>query len=109
MKVIILDTDALCVWLRVTDMDHCGPDADRWTYDRVELKIKAEIAKQTLLVLPLATIIETGNHISQHQETTSSTDDKRAYARTKKRLGPTPNRRSRLSRSTRRSRRNGGR
>lgn len=65
MKVIILDTDALCVWLRVTDMGHCGPDTDRWTYDRVERKLREEIAEQTLLVLPLATIIETGNHISQ--------------------------------------------
>jgi hypothetical protein len=65
MKVIILDTDALCVWLKVTDMDHCGPDADRWDYARVNTKITQETAIGNLLVLPLATIIETGNHISQ--------------------------------------------
>lgn len=65
MKTIILDTDALCVWLKVTDMDHCGPDNDRWTYARVKQKFREEIEAQTLLVLPLATIIETGNHISQ--------------------------------------------
>ena len=64
-KVLILDTSVLCVWLEVPDMDHCGPDHDRWDKRRVAEKIEQEIRAQTTFVLPMATIIETGNHIAQ--------------------------------------------
>ncbi|WP_446011918.1 hypothetical protein [Candidatus Electrothrix sp.] len=64
-KVLIIDTSILCVWLAVSGMDTCGSDNDRWDKDRVQLKIEDEQAKQTTFVLPLATIIETGNHIAQ--------------------------------------------
>ena len=46
-------------------MDNCGPDDDKWDYERVDLKIKDEIRKKSTLVLPMATLIETGNHIAQ--------------------------------------------
>lgn len=65
MKILVLDTDMLCVWLRVTKMDSCGPDSDRWDYDRINKKIKEETDNGAILVLPLAVVIETGNHISQ--------------------------------------------
>lgn len=64
-KVLILDTSVLCVWLQVKGFETCGPDNDRWDFDRVANKIKSEIDNKVLLVLPLATIIETGNHIAQ--------------------------------------------
>ncbi len=64
-KVLIIDTSLLCVWLKVTGMEICGSDDDRWDFERVDQKIQAEIAKSTTLVLPLATIVETGNHIAQ--------------------------------------------
>lgn len=64
-KILILDTSILCTWLRVNGKETCGPDNNRWDYDRVNRKIEAEIAANTTLVLPLAAIIETGNHIAQ--------------------------------------------
>lgn len=64
-KVLIIDTCILCVYLGVPDMDDCGPDDDKWDYDRVAKKIKEEIDDNSTLVLPLAALIETGNHIAQ--------------------------------------------
>ena len=64
-KVLIIDTSILCVWLDVPGMDSCGPDHDRWDKQRVDLKIQDESQSSTTFVLPLATIIETGNHIAQ--------------------------------------------
>lgn len=63
-KVLIIDTSILCVWLQVEGMDSCGPDNDRWTYVRVHQKITEEQEKGTTFILPVATIIETGNHIA---------------------------------------------
>ena len=60
-----MDTSILCVWLKVAGKETCGSDSDRWTFERVDKKIKDEIAAKTTLVLPLASIIETGNHIAQ--------------------------------------------
>lgn len=63
-KVLIIDTSILCVWLQIVDMENCGPDNDRWTYERVYKKIMEEQEKGTTFILPVATIIETGNHIA---------------------------------------------
>ena len=63
-KVLLIDTSILCVWLKVTDCESCGPDGDKWDYNRVNAKIEEEIANHSTFVLPLATIIETGNHIA---------------------------------------------
>lgn len=67
-KVLVIDTCVLCVWLEVGGMDSCGPDADRWDKPRVDSKVNEEIEAKTTFVLPLATIIETGNHISQSKQ-----------------------------------------
>ena len=64
-RVLILDTSILCVWLRVPGKDTCGPDHDRWDTPRVEDHIREATEGGATLVLPLASIIETGNHISQ--------------------------------------------
>ncbi len=64
-KVLILDTSILCVWLDVPGMEGCGPDSDRWDKLRVEEKIQEEEQNRTTFVLPLASIIETGNHIAK--------------------------------------------
>ncbi|MCB1794537.1 MAG: hypothetical protein KDJ70_08955 [Candidatus Competibacteraceae bacterium] len=64
-KVLVLDTSILCVWLQVPGKDSCGPDSDRWDKQRVDERIKAAVKDRATFVLPLATIIETGNHISQ--------------------------------------------
>jgi hypothetical protein len=64
-KVLIIDTSILCVWLAVPGMDDCGPANDKWNKERLESKITTEEQAHTLFVLPLASIIETGNHIAQ--------------------------------------------
>ena len=64
-KVLIIDTSILCVWLDIPGMDTSGSDNDQWNKLRVDQKINDEEEKGTTFVLPLATIIETGNHIAQ--------------------------------------------
>lgn len=64
-KVLIIDTSIMCVWLKVPGKETCGPDNNRWTYQRVVEAIEREIAEGSILILPWATIIETGNHIAQ--------------------------------------------
>ena len=60
-KILIIDTSILCVWLQVPGKDTCG----LINYADVNEHIEAAIREGATLALPLATIIETGNHISQ--------------------------------------------
>jgi len=46
-------------------METCGPADERWDKKRVDKKINQETREATTFVLPLASIIETGNHIAQ--------------------------------------------
>jgi hypothetical protein len=64
-KVLVIDTSILCVWLGVPSKDTCKVADETWDQQRVETLIKQEEANGTTLVLPLATLIETGNHIAQ--------------------------------------------
>jgi hypothetical protein len=64
-KVLILDTSILCCWLKIPGKDTAGPTTDKWDYQRIDTLLKAEIAKGSTLVLPIASLIETGNHIAQ--------------------------------------------
>lgn len=64
-KVLIIDTCLLCVWLKAPNMGICHGNDYKWDFKRVDDKIKAEIANSTTLVLPVATVVETGNHIAQ--------------------------------------------
>ncbi|MEM0993598.1 MAG: hypothetical protein AAGI49_11240 [Bacteroidota bacterium] len=64
-KIIIFDTSILCVWLQIPNFERCGNDEDFWDYERIDKKIEEELKNNVTFVLPLATIIETGNHISQ--------------------------------------------
>lgn len=75
-KVLLIDTSLLCVWLQVTGRETAGNN--EWYFDRVNQKIQAEIAKSTTLVLPLASVIETGNHIAQAK--TANSESKRITA-----------------------------
>ncbi len=74
-KYLIIDTSILCVWLKIPCRETCGSDNDRWDYDRVNSKINEELENGTIFVLPLASIIETGNHITHIQK-----GDKHDYA-----------------------------
>lgn len=62
--VLALDTSLLCVWLKIPGMETCGEAGEEWDYKRVDMEIQAAIDMSYTLVLPLATIIETGNHIA---------------------------------------------
>jgi len=64
-KILIIDTSILCVYLEIPGKETCGSQNDNWTKDRVDQKIIEEEKIGTTFVLPLATIIETGNHIAQ--------------------------------------------
>ena len=63
-KVLIIDTSILCVWLKVKGKETCGSGSNCITFDDVNQKILSEMQKATEFVLPLATVIETGNHIA---------------------------------------------
>lgn len=64
-KVVVIDTSILCTWLQIPGKETCGPLHDQWDFTKVDKKIKSEIKAKSLLVLPIAAIIETGNHIAQ--------------------------------------------
>ncbi|MFM2059993.1 MAG: hypothetical protein RLY71_4378 [Pseudomonadota bacterium] len=64
-RVLILDTSVLCCWLQVPGKEAAGPDHDRWNHDRIDTLLNAERTKGSTFVLPIATLIETGNHIAQ--------------------------------------------
>ena len=60
-----MDTSILCVWLKVPGKETCGTGESGWDYEKVNAKVIEELALKTTFVLPLASIIETGNHIAQ--------------------------------------------
>lgn len=64
-KVLILDTSVLCCWLKIPGKDTAGPQDDQWTYERIDALIQTEQQQRSTFVLPIASLIETGNHIAQ--------------------------------------------
>ncbi|MEO5377310.1 MAG: hypothetical protein H7832_05945 [Magnetococcus sp. DMHC-6] len=64
-KILVFDTSILCVWLQIPGKMSCGPKDNVWDYQRVDKLITQEEKNGSTFVLPLAAIIETGNHISQ--------------------------------------------
>ena len=64
-KILIFDTSVLCCWLAVPGKNTCGPDDDYWDKQRIDTLIEDEQQAYSVFVLPIATIIETGNHITQ--------------------------------------------
>lgn len=63
-KVIIFDTCVLCCWFQVPGKATCGPANDKWDHKRISDIITVEEKQKTIFVLPLASIIEMGNHIA---------------------------------------------
>jgi len=62
-KVLIIDTSILTIWLQVPGFETAGAD-NKWNLENVIAKLSEEQNNGTCFVLPIATIIETGNHIS---------------------------------------------
>lgn len=64
-RVIVIDTSILCCLLRVPGKDTAGEEGNKWDYGRANEVMQREIEGGATLVLPIATLIETGNHIAQ--------------------------------------------
>lgn len=64
-KVLVLDTSILCCWLRVTGKDTAGSGNNQWTHDRISNILDIEQKSGSIFILPIASLIETGNHIAQ--------------------------------------------
>jgi len=64
-KVLVLDTSILCCWLRIPGKDTAGPADDQWNFDRIDKLLNLEQAQGSTFVLPIASLIETGNFIAQ--------------------------------------------
>lgn len=64
-KVLVLDTSILCCWLQVTGKETAGNRDDQWNHDRIFTILVAERKAGSIFVLPIASLIETGNHIAQ--------------------------------------------
>lgn len=65
-KVIVLDTSILCVWLGIPGMDRIEKKGETpISQSDIVAKIQKEIAGGARIVLPLASVIECGNHITQ--------------------------------------------
>lgn len=64
-KILVIDTSILCCWLQVPGKETCGTKENVWDYKRVSDLLAEEERQGATFVLPLATIIETGNHIAQ--------------------------------------------
>ncbi|MFA6021472.1 MAG: hypothetical protein WC722_14510, partial [Rhodospirillales bacterium] len=50
---------------KVPGKEQAGPACDRWDYKRISKHLDQEQKKRSIFVLPIAGLIETGNHISQ--------------------------------------------
>ncbi len=64
-QVLVIDTSILCVWLQVPGKTTCGSGEHQWNYSKVKTIIEDYIQQDATIVLPLASLIETGNHIAQ--------------------------------------------
>lgn len=64
-KVFIFDTSVLCCWLQIPGKEECGPNHDKWDNQRINDLVLDNSNNGSTFVLPIATIIETGNHIAQ--------------------------------------------
>lgn len=64
-RVLVIDTSVLCCWLRVPGKDTAGPRDNLWTHERIDQLLQKAPKEGATLVLPLAVLIETGNHIAQ--------------------------------------------
>lgn len=63
-KVAVVDTSVMCCWLAIPGFDTAGSAPDFWDHQRAKREIDKAIEEGCLLVFPITTLIETGNHIS---------------------------------------------
>lgn len=61
-RVLIIDTSVLCCFLKVPGKETAGSGKSAWDYEKAFNILSKDKATR---VLPLATLIETGNHVAQ--------------------------------------------
>ena len=64
-RIVVIDTSIFCCWLKVPGKEEAGSGEGRWDFKRANDFIDNEVRCGSTLVLPLATVIEAGNHIAQ--------------------------------------------
>jgi len=62
-KILIIDTDIMCVWLKVPGKETAGK-GNEWNFENVSKYIDEQISQGVKLCLPMNCVIETGNHIA---------------------------------------------
>jgi hypothetical protein len=62
-RVLILDTSVLCCLLEIPGKETAGSGDEQWDHNKISALLDSEVGATR--VLPLATVIETGNHIAQ--------------------------------------------
>ncbi len=67
-RVAVMDTSFFCCWLKVPGRETAGSGSNVWSFQRVHEEIEEERRLGATIVLPLATILETGNQIAQASE-----------------------------------------
>lgn len=63
-RIVVVDTSILCCLLEIPGKETAGSDEDRWDHFRATTKFQEEENLGSIFVLPIATLIETGNHIA---------------------------------------------
>ncbi len=63
-KVAIVDTSILCCWLSVPGRETAGSAPDLWDNARATAEVDDALDDGFQLVMPVTSVIETGNHIS---------------------------------------------
>lgn len=72
-KILIWDTSILCVYVKVPGKETCGSDENKWDYKKV-IHLLDDEYKNASYILPIASIIETGNHITNSKKGTNVYD-----------------------------------
>lgn len=68
MRAIVWDTSVLDVYLQVPGYLTCGPEGDQWDHRRIDELVNKRRVDGTTFVLPIAAILECGNHIAQARD-----------------------------------------
>jgi hypothetical protein len=63
-NILVIDTSILCCWLQIPGKETAGSEPDIWNFEKANTLLTTEIAANSTLVLPVAVLIETGNHIA---------------------------------------------
>ena len=64
-RVLIFDTSVLCCLLKIPGKETAGSVGDIWDHSRISQLVIKETSQKSTFVLPLASLIETGNHVAQ--------------------------------------------